>query len=440
MNDQLPPHNLDDERGVLACVLQDAELCLPDCAKLREDSFFEVLHQIAWRAISALARANAVVNSISVSRILQNDDKIEGAFGKISEIESQSPSAHNLSNYLPSVFDLAMRRRMMRGCAAVQSQAMSGGSAEMMSSAEALLSWESPNAAPILDGEQSAQRMIDDLERRHALNGALPGLDTGLHDLNRQIDGLQYGEQTLIGARPSIGKTAIGLTIFEHAVFVLKTPALFVSLEMSAAALMRRSLSSQMKIGMSTVRQGTYDEGIFHKIMSFRLASAKAPLYILDGAGGLTISEVCMSVRRHVRKNKIKLVVVDYLQKIRPAERHEKRTYEVADVSGKLRALAVETGAAFLTLAQLNRDSEKDKPRMPRLSDLADSGQIERDADTIILLDRNREESVGSANLIVAKQRDGETGLVKLKFNGPYCRFENLSPISQDDVPSHHNS
>jgi replicative DNA helicase len=119
----------------------------------------------------------------------------------------------------------------------------------------------------------------------------------------------------------------------------------------------------------------------------------------------------------------VKLVVVDYLQKIKCAEKSEKRTYEVAEVSGKLKDIATQTGVAVLCLAQLNRESEKDKGRLPRLTDLADSGQIERDADLVMLLDRDRKQASGEAQIVVAKQRDGECGLVKLHYEGQFCRF-----------------
>ncbi|MEI6872570.1 MAG: DnaB-like helicase C-terminal domain-containing protein, partial [Verrucomicrobiota bacterium] len=134
------------------------------------------------------------------------------------------------------------------------------------------------------------------------------------------------------------------------------------------------------------------------------------------------------AIRSNVRRFGIKLVVVDYLQKIMPSGRHEKRTYEVGEVSMKLKAVAASTGVALLCLAQLNRDTEKDKGRPPRLADLGDSKQIEQDADVVALLDRKRGEKVGDAALVIAKQRDGECGLVPLTFNGAFCRFETKGP------------
>lgn len=421
---QLPPHSMPDECGVLSCCLLSASDCIPECSKVNESCFYDERNKLVWRAIAKLNETNQGVDQISVTRTLNEMGRKEVALEYLTTIIDASPSAHNLPSYLPSLFDYAIKRKMVRSCVELSAMAMNGHTAvEVMAKAETLLSFRHPMAAPMLNGDEAGIALIDDLERRHALNGALSGLATGLGSLDYKTDGLQFGEQTIIGARPSKGKTALGLEIFRYCSLVKGVPALFVSLEMSASALMRRMLSSHCELSMNTIRRGTYNEGDFKKMNAFRLAVKKSPIHILDGVRGMTASEICSQVKRHVRKHSVKLVVVDYLQKVRPDERHEKRTYEVAEVSGRLRGLAVDTGAAFLTLAQLNRESEKEKGRAPRLSDLADSGQVERDADTVILIDRKNNES--ETRLIVAKQRDGETGVCRSYFNGQYCRFEN---------------
>lgn len=439
MNDQLPPHSPEDERGVIACCIEDSDLCLPDCAKLTEGYFYDERHKILWRAISELSGANQSVDQISVHRWLSQHDQKQLANEYLTDVLNSIPTALNLSAYLPHLTDCAIKRKMIRGCSQISKLAMNGTTAnDLMARAETLLSFERPDTVSVMNGDSAGIKMIDDLERRHQLQGVLPGLDTGLTGLNEMLDGLQYGEQTLVGARPSQGKTAIGLGIFEHVTMTLKMPALFVSIEMSAASLMRRMLSSHTGIKMGVIRRGTYTDGDFKKFKNFRIAAMDSPMHILDGVGGIGISELCVIVRRHVRQHKTKLVVIDYLQKIKPSERHEKRTYEIGDISGRLKALAVDSGAAFLTLAQINRESEKNKGKVsgiPRLSDLAESGQIERDADTVILINRDKSDPTGKAQLIVAKQRDGQTGAIEVKFNGSLCRFENQPIIDRNDIP-----
>jgi replicative DNA helicase len=217
------------------------------------------------------------------------------------------------------------------------------------------------------------------------------------------------------------------LNILEKACFKDKIPAVFVTLEMSIPALMRRLASSWTEIPMSIIRRGSYTEQDFHKLTNFRAMAAKAPVWFINGVGGMGIGQLCAAVRRRVKKDKAKLVIIDYLQKIKSSEKKEKYTYEVGEVSTRLKALAVSTNASLLTLAQLNREPERDKSRIPRLSDLADSGQIERDADTVGLIHRDKTSAIGKTHLIIAKQRDGETDSVELYFNKTLCRFENIT-------------
>ena len=160
-------------------------------------------------------------------------------------------------------------------------------------------------------------------------------------------------------------------------------------------------------------------------------ASAKvagSPIYFVSGSGVSNIATITALIRRAVRKWGIKLVLIDYLGKINGSKTAEKRTYEIAEVSGKLKSLALDTKTAMVVLCQLNRESEKEKGRQPKLSDLADSGQLERDSDLVALLNRDRTEASGEAAIIIAKQRDGECGHVKLHYEGQFCRFTDPSP------------
>ena len=182
-------------------------------------------------------------------------------------------------------------------------------------------------------------------------------------------------------------------------------------------------------INMHSLKSGDLNEGDMKSMSKAAGKLANSNLWFLDGSSSQSISSITANVRRAVRKHGIKLVIVDYLQKVKSADRAEKRTYEVAEVSGKLKDLAVQTGVAMLCLAQLNRENEREKGRHPKLTDLADSGQIERDADLVMLLSRDRSEPSGEAAIIIAKQRDGECGVVNLWYEGQYCRFTDPSPI-----------
>jgi replicative DNA helicase len=179
---------------------------------------------------------------------------------------------------------------------------------------------------------------------------------------------------------------------------------------------------------MQDIKTGDLDEGGMKAMASASAKVAGSPIYFVSGSGVSGIATITALIRRAVRKWGVKLVLVDYLQKIHGSKAAEKKTYEIAEVSGRLKAIASDTKTAVVALAQLNRENEKDKGRVPRLTDLADSGQIERDADLVLLLNRERNQPNGEAIIAVAKQRDGECGLVPLWYEGQFCRFTDPSP------------
>lgn len=277
----------------------------------------------------------------------------------------------------------------------------------------------------VTDSKTVVGEFIADTQDRFNRKGKLSGVPTGFRSLDKMTDGIQFGELFLAAARPSIGKTALAISITEEACVKNQIPTLFITCEMSEKSIMRRLVSSVGSVPMQSIKTGQLNEYEMSKMMAATIKCSKAPLFFLDRSSGASISEISATAKRSIRKHGIKLIVVDYLQKI-AGQKAEKRTYEVAEVSGKLKSLAASTKTAVLALAQLNRESEKEKGRPPRLADLADSGQIERDADTVVLINRDRSVAKVESMLIVAKQRDGECGIVNVGYDGAYCRFYDL--------------
>ena len=282
--------------------------------------------------------------------------------------------------------------------------------------------------AGIVSSADVMNAFVSALEDRRKRKGQLSGVPTGFRKLDDLTDGLQFGEMAVIAARPSIGKTAIGCNVSRVAAIEQNIPTLFVTAEMSNVALMRRIFCDVANISLGSLKTGSLSEAEEKRGIIAGSRISKAPLFFHCGIGNESVGSVVAAIRAAKRKHGIRLVVVDYLQKLRAQGRHEKRTYEVGEVSGALKSCVVSTGVAMLTLAQLNRESENDKDRPPRLADLADSGQIERDADLVGLLARTREKGSGPATLTVAKQRDGETGVVRLTFDGAHQRFTDPAP------------
>lgn len=429
----LPPISIDSERLLLSCCLQDRDVFLECLGIVTASMFYDLRNATVWTEMERRDKAGEPVSALEVSTAFKGDDRLY-AF----QLGDLSPSPVNYPHYLAKVIEAQQKRNVIHGCSEVDGMARNGHTlAEIAEASERLLAVDI-KAPPVLSGRESALILINDLEARHQLNGKLSGIDTGFPDLNEMNEGFQAGEMSVIGARPSIGKTALGLMFFSHAVFDLKIPALFYSLEMSTAAIMRRMLAMESRIGLKELRKGGYTDAQMKQFTMFQVKCKNAPMHIIDSTSP-GIAEVCATIRRAVRKHGIKLVVVDYLQKIKASEKNEKRTYEVAEVSSRLKGVAKQLGISVVALAQLNRENEKEKGRLPRLTDLADSGQIERDADLVGLLDRNRNEPCGPATLLIAKQRDGETGVVNLTFLGQFGRFESATRQEIDTNPNHND-
>lgn len=435
--DRLPPHDTNTEQAVIGCCLIAPDMSLALCEEQiqnGDEAFYDLRHQRIYSELLKMHVFGEKIDSVTLGVRLGPALAEVGGHEYLGQCEGCVLSPANLESYLEILSEKLVLRRILAACTRVASQVYehSGKVDQLLDEMERDVLAVSAERHPksTLDGKQSGKRMLSDLERRHELQGALSGLDTGLIDLNWKTEGLQFGEQAVIGARPSMGKTAFGLGVFRHNALKLKIPSLFVSLEMSVEALMRRMLAGEMNEGMRGLRKGSYNETQFSRFMIFNTMCSKSPMHFIDGISGMTCRELCSCVRKLVVKHGIKLVVVDYLQKIKADVQNEKRTYEVADTSQKLKALAVETNVALLTLAQLNRESVNQKGRPPRLSDFADSGQIERDADLAALIHRDKD---GNPLLIIAKQRDGETGIVNLVFDGQFCRFENMARESDKD-------
>lgn len=431
MTDRLPPHSDQCERGILSCLITNPEMHFGEVMAALYDGpimFYDLKHQRIYEAMLAMDLEDKPIEPVAIRNELGKRHKDEFDWFQYIVSLMDAGSSLGLRYYLDTVIQKYGLRRVVSVCAKFSEQAFvqNADVTGLLDNMETDLNRvRNRNHESSVSSIQAVTGFGDDLDRRMAGQGTRSGIVTGLADLDEITDGLQFGEQFIIGARPSIGKTAIGLNIFKRACLMDGVPAVFISLEQSYTALMRRLAASWCHINMRHLKRGQLTDVEVAKLHEFNTMYRNAPATIYDfvdgGASAATISSV---IKRTARKG-VKLVVIDYLQKVRPNEKHEKRTYEVGETSGILRAAAVSCKVAMVTLAQLNREPEKEKGRMPRLSDLADSGQIERDADMVGLLHRDRAEAAGPACLGIAKQRDGETGIVNLHFDGRYCEFTN---------------
>jgi len=431
-----PYYSESDELGILGCCIRGTLANVSDiAASIRPATLFNDDVRDSYELVLALLAENSKPSLPAMERLWAQTQGIRPIPRDLwKNAMAAVPSASNHPFYAQGVFD-AYRRRALRD-AAQRLLHDSGDAAKspeaMVADLEAGISNEGNQAVISCDGKTVVREFIDDLQKRAERKGKLSGIPTGFWKLDAMTDGLQFGELFLCGARPSIGKTAIAMNIVRHACIEQGWPTLVVSCEMSQKALMRRLMSDLSQVPLGDMKRGDFTEAQWkaQTLAGSRVGNSK--IHFLDASKGETIDTIVAGIRSNVRRHGVKLVVVDYLQKIRPSAKHEKRTYEVADVSEKLKSVSASTGVAMLCLAQLSRQNEKEKGRVPRLTDLADSAQIERDADVVTLLHRDRQDKNGEALLVVAKQRDGECGFVPLTYNEQFCRFETRAVNVED--------
>ena len=422
----------DDEFGLIgACLSGGSDVCHEVFAKIPTDALQDADLYHVFEIIKGLVAKSDPVNMTTVVKEWKRSmGQTPVPFEALNKCDEMCPSPANYPEFSRAVLEAHLRRQLRStGDRLIRDSAVSTLSVDqIVSNAEAGLTVEA-SKEEVQSSKSVVGRFIDATQERFARKGHLSGITSGFHKLDTMTDGFQFGELAIIAARPSIGKTAIAIAIAKAAAVDQRVPTLFISLEMSDESIMRRMVSTIGSIPMQDIKTGDLNEGGMRAMGAATAKIAGSPIHFVSGSGISGIATITAVIRRAVRKWGVKLVLVDYLQKIHGSRAAEKKTYEIAEVSGKLKAVASDTKTAVIALAQLNRANEKDAPRAPRLTDLADSGQIERDADLVLLLDRVRNEPKGEAVIAVAKQRDGECGLVHLWYDGQFCRFTDPSPI-----------
>ncbi len=441
--DRLPPHSVEAEQGALGCLLtpptaEGIQMALH--ADVSEAWFYELRHRYVWQAILALWRAGSAIDLITVCHALKATGNLDdcGGPGYVSSLQDSCPSTANLPFYLEILRSHWQRRTIIAeatraiGAAFEASEGWDSGKGGVDAAIEALAnSRRGTSKAKLRDGDSVAREFVDDLERRFQNQGRLQGISYGIPRLDEMTEGLQAGEYVIIGARPSVGKTALALTMLSAMAIEGGVPCAFLTLETNEVGLYRRLVSLASGVPARLLKSGRLSEGDFRRVSTATAKVKAAPIAYINGIGGMNGPDAANAIRKAVHSMGARVAFVDYLQKLKIDGSAEKRTYGIAANSAALDAVAEETGVAVIALAQVNRDSETGE-RAPKLSDLAESGQIERDADTVLMLHRDRAEKQGEASLLLAKARDGECGMIQLYYDGTTTRFSELHTSTID--------
>jgi replicative DNA helicase len=440
------PHNLDAEASVLGGILLNPREALTRVLDiLTAEDFYAPAHQEVFAAILRLEEDGRPIDIITLEEELRSRDKLARAGGVsgLADLASRVPTVENIGYHAHIVRDKATLRSLIRTTSEVAAEAYSeqADAQEFLDKAEQQIFELSQRATT--STFQPVKQILTDafkaIAKRYERKQAITGVPTGFSDFDAMTAGLQQSDLIIVGARPSVGKTAFCLNIAQNTAMTYSIPVLVFSLEMSKQSLIERILSSEARIDSSKLRSGFFDQNEWMTLTRAAGRIAEAPIYIDDTAAP-TVLEVRAKARRFRADKSIfsdpdqmGLVIIDYLQLMRPHHRASSREQEVAEVSRGLKALSKELKLPVIALSQLRRAVEDRKEQRPQLSDLRESGAIEQDADVITFIhrtDHHREQ--GTAELILAKHRNGPIGVVELVFLDRYTRFESRARHAQD--------
>ena len=440
---RLPPQNLDAERGVLGSILLMNEAIDEVGETLKADHFYSDAHQKMYAAIQQLYE-NGIrgIDAITLAEELvrRSDFEHVGGAAYLAQILEAVPHAAHVRYYATIVREKWMQRSLIYACTEILSE-----SYEASDDVEGLLQSAERRIFAILESQgDTASFAIGDIlleafsriEERLQKAGDVTGITSGFKDLDHQTTGFQPTELIILAARPSMGKTALVCNIAEAVARKSGKGVLLFSLEQSNLELAERFLSITARIDSHALRAGTLTDAQHDLLVRASDDLSRLPLFI-DDKPGRTMTQIAAISRRQHRKSPLGIVIIDYLQLIEPDEKGAPREQQIAQISRRLKFLAKELKVPVVALAQLNRGVELREDKRPRLADLRESGAIEQDADMVMFLHRpdayDPEDRPGEAEIIVAKHRSGPTGLIRLTWRKEYMRFENYSPMADND-------
>ncbi len=443
------PESLAAEAAVLGSMIVDPR-CIGDVIEtLDRNAFYHSEHQMLFDAIISLYEKNRGegIDGVLVRDELERRNQMEAIGGPeyLRRVIETVPSSANVQYYADIVREKMLLRETICAATEILNDAYdeSGAAGEKLDEAErkifAVTDKRITNSAVAL--KDLVTRAYELIERREGTH--VTGLPTGYYELDDKTCGLQNGEMIIIAGRPSMGKTALALNIAEHVGIIEKMPLAVFSLEMGRQQLAERFLCSYSGVDAQLVRKGMLSTDHYQKLVEACGMMSEAPIYI-DDTSALTPLEVRAKARRLRSMYGIRCLLVDYLQLMHiGTNRVESRQQEISTISRYLKSLARELNIPVVVLSQLNRAPEGREGHRPRMSDLRESGSIEQDADVVMLLHREDYyhrgeegyETDNAAEVIIAKQRNGPTGTVRLTFREKCTRFENLAQIEQEAVP-----
>ena len=444
-NINLQPQSLEAEEAVLGAMMIDDAAANKAIGLLKSSHYFyKDAHKKIFEAMLILSEESNPIDTVSVSNELKKKKSLKSVGGLyyLTGLVDKVPTAANIETYASIVKEKGILRDLISASHYMSKKAFESGEdvATILDEAEqSIFSLTQQKDNKLFQHIQPIlTQAIQNLEKMQSKKGSVVGIPSGIIDLDNVTAGFRKSDLIVIAGRPSMGKTALALSIARNAALESKVPTAIFSLEMSSDQLAQRLLSSEARIDGQKARTGRLQTARWKDVVIASGKLADAPLFI-DDTAALSILDLRSRARRLKREENIGLLVVDYLQLMQGPRRSENRQQEISYITQSLKALAKELDIPVIALSQLSRAVESRTNKRPVLSDLRESGAIEQDADLVIFLyrpfvyDDKKVEEKGLAYLIVAKQRSGPTRTVKATFIDTYARFENYTDWSESE-------
>ena len=445
---KLPPHSVEAEQSLLGGLLIDNEALDKISDVITSVDFYRHDHRLIFQHIMKVVEAKQPADIVTVGESLEKNAELVtvGGLAYLGLLSENTPTSANISGYATIVRERSIMRSLVQvGSDIAESAYLPQGrdAQQLLDESEAKIFKIAESGKKENIGFEDIQHLlpdvIKDVEKRMENGSDVTGVASGFTDLDKMTSGLQPGDLIIIAGRPSMGKTSLALNIAENVAIEKKLPVAVFSMEMASNQLTTRLIGSVGKVDQHKMRTGQLDDDDWDKLTDALGELNEAPIHIDEGSA-LNSFEVRARARRLQRQaGQLGLIVVDYIQLMAaPGGRQsENRATEISEISRSLKALAKELNVPVVALSQLNRSLEQRPDKRPVMSDLRESGAIEQDADVILFIYRDEvynPESAdkGLAEIIVAKQRNGPIGRVKLTFLGQYTRFENYAGLGYD--------
>ncbi|MBQ9288873.1 MAG: replicative DNA helicase [Clostridia bacterium] len=439
LRSMIPPNSVEAEKSVLSSMLQENHAVQLAVEMLVKDDFYQPSHREIYDAMIALNLQQMPIDLMTVQAELSRRGTLDGIGGNIYLVElyGYAPATANVKAYIQIVLEKSVLRRLIAASQQISQECYSQQNTlqETLANSEKAIfdivmkRSGTDTLKPIREVLLNTYSLIEELSE---LKGRISGVPTGFTALDNTLTGLHGGELILIGARPSMGKTSFAVNIASHAAFYAgKTVAIF-SLEMPREQIVLRMLCSDARVDMQKVRSGTLTSDDWMKLAR-SVGPISASSCFIDDTAGISPSQLRSKCRRLMMDHGLDLIVVDYLGLMHSDTAAENRQLEVSEISRSLKAIALELKVPLIACAQLSRAATTRVDKRPMLSDLRDSGSIEQDADVVMFLHREgyydqncEEKNVGE--VIIAKQRNGPLGNIKVAWLPEYTTYANLAP------------